>query len=334
MHQVTQKQAIVPVLAVKDLTLTFRTRRTATNVLNQVSFDINPGEILGLVGESGSGKSVAALAIAKLLSPETAVFELGTIHFLGTNVLQMSEKQMTGLRGSKIGFVFQEPMTALNPTMTIGKQLFHVIRRHQKCSRTEAQQKALAALRDVLIPRPELVARQYSFELSGGMRQRVVIALAMSANPVLLIADEPTTALDVTVQAEILHLIQDLARKHNTAVLLITHDLGVVARTCQRVVVLYAGEVVETGSVAEVLTHCKHPYTKALLQALPDIARPGEGLRSIDGELPDLRHRPTSCIFAPRCQFRHDKCSERPLLLAADEDHQVACWLVGGGGFA
>lgn len=327
-----------PVLAVDDLTLTFRGRRTGTNVLNHVSFAIAQGEILGLVGESGSGKSVTALAIAKLLPKETAVFDSGTIRFLGANVLQLSEKQMTGLRGSKIGFVFQEPMTALNPTMTIGKQLFHVIRRHQHCTRAEAQQKALAALAEVLIPRPELVARQYPFELSGGMRQRVVIALAMSANPALLIADEPTTALDVTVQAEILHLIQTLARKHNTAVLLITHDLGVVARTCQRVVVLYAGEVVETGSVKDVLKDPSHPYAKALLQALPDIASPGAGLQSIDGELPDLRHRPAGCIFAPRCAFRHDKCAERPPLLsadggrpAADTQHQAACWLVDGG---
>jgi len=319
-----------PVLAVENLSLSFRNRRTAINVLNQVGFEIQPGEILGLVGESGSGKSVTALAVARLLPPATTVFDTGVIRFLGTNLLEVSEKEMTRLRGAKIGFVFQEPMTALNPTMTIGKQLYYVIRRHSTCSRQEAKQKVLEALEEVLIPRPQLVARQYPFELSGGMRQRVVLALAMSANPALLIADEPTTALDVTVQAEILRLIQDLAHKHQTAVLLITHDLGVVATTCQRVVVLYAGEVVETGPVQEVLFHSSHPYTKALLQALPDIARPGAGLQSIDGELPDLRDRPEGCIFAPRCPVRQPQCDKRPQLVLAGEHHHAACWLVDG----
>ncbi len=319
-----------PILAVEDLTLTFRGRKTATNVLKKISFTIDPGEIVGLVGESGSGKSVTALAVAGLLPAETTVFESGTILFRENDILRMSGKQMDSLRGTQIGFVFQEPMTALNPTMAIGDQLYHVIRKHHRCSRKEATENVLKSLEEVLIPNPKLVARQFPFELSGGMRQRVVIALAMSANPALLIADEPTTALDVTVQAEILLLIEKLAKTYNTAVLFITHDLGVVARICQRVVVLYAGEVMEAGSVRDVLTSPRHPYTQALLRALPDIARPGEELQSIEGELPDLRHRSTGCVFAPRCPIRQPICENRPQLDDVGGNHLVSCWFPDG----
>lgn len=315
-----------PVLQVNHVTLSFRSRHTSTQVLNQVSFSIEAGEIVGLVGESGSGKSVTALAVAQLL-PDSAVVEAGEILFEGRNVLTMSEKQLAALRGKRIGFVFQEPMTALNPTMTVGNQLYHVIRRHNQCTKSEAHGRVQKALEDVLIPRPELVARQYPFELSGGMRQRVVIALAMSANPSLLIADEPTTALDVTVQSEILSLIKRLAQLHGTAVLFITHDLGVVANVCQRMVVLYAGEVVEGGRVEQVLRHPEHPYTKALLRALPDVTHRSVGLQSIEGELPDLRQRPNGCIFAPRCVHKIDQCETRPNLTTLDGEHQVACWV-------
>ncbi|MBX5437810.1 MAG: ABC transporter ATP-binding protein, partial [Alicyclobacillaceae bacterium] len=316
-----------PVLEVDRLSLSFRSGKGRTKVLNEVSFTIDAGEIVGLVGESGSGKSVTALAISKLLPPETTFVESGEIRFEGRNVLNMSERDMAALRGKRIGFVFQEPMTALNPTMTVGDQLYHVIRRHHRCNKEEARRRVLRALEEVRIQHPDLVSRQYPFELSGGMRQRIVIALAMSANPTLLIADEPTTALDVTVQAEILGLIKRLAKSHGTAVLLITHDLGVVAQTCSRMVVMYAGEVVERGRVENVLGHPKHPYTKALLQAVPDIADRSRSLQSIEGELPDLRRRPPGCIFAPRCALRVDRCADRPPLRSFGEHQEAACWV-------
>jgi peptide/nickel transport system ATP-binding protein len=316
-----------PVLQVNGLSLSFKSGKQVTRVLNDVSFSIEAGEIVGLVGESGSGKSVTALAISKLLPPETTVIESGEIWFEGKNVLALSEKDMEALRGKRIGFVFQEPMTALNPTMTVGNQLYHVIRRHHRCSKEEARQRVQKALEEVMIQRPDVVARQYPHELSGGMRQRIVIALAMSANPALLIADEPTTALDVTVQAEILNLIQRLAASHGTAVLLITHDLGVVANTCSRMVVMYAGEVVERGRVDKVLRNPQHPYTKALLRAVPDIASPDEELQAIEGELPDLRQRPAGCIFAPRCSVKVADCAARPTIHPVGQDQEVACWL-------
>jgi peptide/nickel transport system ATP-binding protein len=236
---------------------------------------------------------------------------------------------MAKIRGNSIGFVFQEPMTALNPTMRIGDQLFHVIRRHSKLTKEEARSKVIESLKEVMIGNPEIVADQYPFQLSGGMRQRIVIAMAMSANPSLLIADEPTTALDVTVQAEILSLITNLAKTHNTAVLLISHDLAVIASTCSRVSVLYAGEVVESGTVESVLHNPRHPYTKALIRSLPDIASRGSLLETIPGEFPDLRNRPRGCIYAPRCTVKVQKCETRPELEVVDGIHQVACWESG-----
>lgn len=319
------------ILEVKDLTLSFRSGRGRVKVLNHIHFRIHPGEIVGLVGESGSGKSVTALAIAKLLPPEKTVIESGEIRFEGRDVVVLPERQMAELRGKRIGFVFQEPMTALNPTMTVGDQLYHVIRRHHRVTKGEARERVLRALEEVRIRRPDLVSRQYPFELSGGMRQRVVIALAMSAEPALLIADEPTTALDVTVQADILCLIQQLAESHGTAVLLITHDLGVVAQTCSRMVVMYAGEVVEAGEVRRVLSRPRHPYTQALLRAVPDVAGRGRALVAIEGELPNLHHRPPGCIFAPRCANRVDRCAKAPVLRDCAMDHQAACWVAEEG---
>jgi len=317
------------VLDIKDLSLSFLTSGTPVSILKSVELQIAAGEIVGLVGESGSGKSVTALAISKLLPTQITTFSSGSIYFNGMDILTSSEESVAQLRGKKIGFVFQEPMTALNPTMTIGKQLFHVIRRHSDLSKEQAQAKVRAALEEVLIAKPEIVENQYPFQLSGGMRQRVVIAMAMSANPALLIADEPTTALDVTVQAEILNLIGKLAKVHGTAVLLISHDLGVIANTCSKVTVLYAGEVVETGKVSDVLRTPLHPYTQALVKSLPDIAARGSSLETIAGEFPDLRKRPEGCIYAPRCPKKFDKCSESPVLVKLDNEHSVACWAQG-----
>lgn len=320
------------IVSIKDLSLSFSIASGEVQVLNHISLEINAGEIVGLVGESGSGKSVTALALSKLLPIDVTRFTSGSIEVQGLDVLQSDESEIAKIRGNSIGFVFQEPMTALNPTMKIGNQLFHVIRRHAKVDKERARVRVQEILKEVMISNPEIVAEQYPFQLSGGMRQRVVIAMAMSANPSLLIADEPTTALDVTVQAEILSLITKLARTHNTAVLLISHDLAVIASTCSRVAVLYAGEVVETGAVEVVLQNPAHPYTQALIRSLPDIAARDSQLETIPGEFPDLRTRPAGCIYAPRCSMRVSACEARPTLKSLESIvgiHQVACWESG-----
>ncbi len=314
------------ILDIQNLSLSFHTNGSEVSILKNVKLQITSGEIVGLVGESGSGKSVTALAISKLLPEKITQFTSGSIDFDGNDILKSDESSVAELRGKHIGFVFQEPMTALNPTMTIGNQLFHVIRRHSNLSKSEARARVRKSLEEVLISKPEIVENQYPFQLSGGMRQRVVIAMAMSANPALLIADEPTTALDVTVQAEILNLIERLAKNHGTAVLLISHDLGVIAKTCSRVTVLYAGEVVESGNVVDVLRNPRHPYTQALIRSLPDIAVRERSLETIMGEFPDLRDRPSGCIYAPRCPKRFGKCSQSPFLQNINASHAVACW--------
>lgn len=322
------------ILDMQDLSLSFQTSGSEVSILKNVKLQIGSGEIIGLVGESGSGKSVTALAISKLLPEKITRFTSGSIDFDGNDILKSNESTIAKLRGKRIGFVFQEPMTALNPTMTIGNQLFHVIRRHSKLSKSEARTKVRKSLEEVLISKPEIVENQYPFQLSGGMRQRVVIAMALSANPALLIADEPTTALDVTVQAEILSLIERLAKNHGTAVLLISHDLGVIAKTCSRVTVLYAGEVVENGNVDDVLRSPRHPYTQALIRSLPDIATRERSLETITGEFPDLRNRPSGCIYAPRCPKKFEKCAQSPTLVNINHLHEVACWAersTGGG---
>jgi oligopeptide/dipeptide ABC transporter ATP-binding protein len=320
------------IVDIQDLSLSFQTRGSEVSILKNVKLQIAAGEIVGLVGESGSGKSVTALAISKLLPDKITRFTSGSINFDGKDILTSDEANVAQLRGKRIGFVFQEPMTALNPTMTIGNQLFHVIRRHSNLSKVDARAKVRKSLKEVLISKPEIVESQYPFQLSGGMRQRVVIAMAMSANPALLIADEPTTALDVTVQAEILSLIERLAKDHGTAVLLISHDLGVIAKTCSRVTVLYAGEVVESGNVIDVLKGPRHPYTQALIRSLPDIANRERSLETIIGEFPDLRNRPDGCIYAPRCPKTFEKCSQSPLLLSINQTHAVACWADSSAG--
>ena len=316
-------------LEVKDLSVEFSGLRGTVEALKKVSFSLKKGEILGVVGESGSGKSVTALSILGLLEKNAKVTS-GEILYAGQNLLSLDKKEKQRIRGKQIGMVFQEPMTALHPTMKVGRQLAEVIKRHRGVSKKEAYELAIKAFEEVHIHNPELVATKYPFELSGGMRQRVVIALAMAAPPDLLIADEPTTALDVTIQYEILKLMKELSEKRETSVLLITHDLGVVSELCHRVVVMYAGEVIETGLTQAVLRSPQHPYTQALLHALPDLADPDEPLQAISGEVPDLRFRPTGCAFASRCDLVTSVCREKnPLLEHIEEGHKVACW-VGG----
>lgn len=316
-------------LEIKELTVEFSSLQDKVTAIQNVSLSIDKGEIVGIVGESGSGKSVTALTILGLLEKNASI-PAGSIEYKGRNILSLGMQELQSLRGKEIGMVFQEPMTALHPTMRIGDQLAEVIHRHRKISYKEAYQQAVHSLAEVQINDPELVARKYPFELSGGMRQRVVIALAMSSPPDLLIADEPTTALDVTIQHEILKLMQDLAVKRGTSIMLITHDLGIVAQVCQRVVVMYAGEVVETGTTQDVLHHPIHPYTKALIGALPDLAEPNQPLLAIPGESPDLRNRPPGCVFAPRCSHSLPICLEdHPVLeqaIAGSHTHQVSCW--------
>ena len=313
-------------LRVADLRLSFRTRRGLTPVLHGVSLSIRPAQIVGLVGESGSGKSVTALQVARLLPEDAVVVESGDITVAGTSTLTATQRQMNALRGAQIGFIFQEPMTALSPTMTVGTQLGLAIKRHHGGRRREVRARAIEALAEVRIKNPEAVVDQFPFELSGGMRQRVVIALAMVANPALLIADEPTTALDVTVQSEILTLIRTLAADHATAVLFVSHDLAVVSELCQRVFVLYGGHVVEHGTTRQILDAPAHPYTRALLAALPRVDSDGP-LRPIAGETPDARHAPTGCVFAPRCPQRLPVCSTQPDTVEVHPEHTVACWL-------
>lgn len=317
-------------LEIKELSVEFASMQGHVKALQNVSFAIEKGEIVGIVGESGSGKSVTALTILGLLEKNASITS-GSILYKGRDVRIMKKKEQQALRGKEIGMVFQEPMTALHPTMKIGDQLAEVISRHRNLPSREAYKLGIQSLSEVHIHEPELVARKYPFELSGGMRQRVVIALAMAAPPDLLIADEPTTALDVTIQFEILKLMEELSVNRGTSIMFITHDLGVVSQMCKRVMVMYAGEVVETGETAQVLQNPVHPYTRALIGALPDLADPDQPLHAIPGESPDLRNRPAGCVYASRCAEALPLCrEEHPVLEPVNlknENHHAACWV-------
>ncbi|NRG47159.1 ABC transporter ATP-binding protein [Bacillus sp. CRN 9] len=317
-------------LEVKDLHVNFQTFRGTIEALKNINFSIAEKEVVGIVGESGSGKSITALTILGLLE-KNADIASGEITYRGDNLLALSKKEIQTIRGKKIAMVFQEPMTALHPTMKVGEQLSEVIRRHRNVSRKEAKRLMLVALNDVHIHQPEYVAKQYPFELSGGMRQRIVIALAMAAPPDLLIADEPTTALDVTIQHEILQLMKELNEKKGTSILFITHDLGVVSQICNRTIVMYAGEVIESGETKDVLYTPQHPYTKALIEALPDGKNANVPLKAIQGEVPNLMERPIGCAFATRCSHIMETCKTNPPALAHwQNQHDVACWLERG----
>jgi peptide/nickel transport system ATP-binding protein len=313
-------------LEVRDLRVEFPTRRGTLRALDAVSFAIGPGEVLGVVGESGAGKSITGLAIIGLLEPPGRI-AAGEVRLEGRRIDNLPPDELRKLRGRKIGVIFQDPLTSLNPLYTIGRQLEETILTHLPLSGSEARARALSLLREVGIPAPESRYGNYPHQFSGGMRQRVVIALALAAEPRLLIADEPTTALDVSIQAQIIALLKRLAGERGAAVMLITHDMGVIAETAQRVAVMYAGRIVEVGTVRDVIHSPKHPYTVGLMGSIPKIGLRKGKLVQIDGAMPRLNAIPPGCAFNPRCPRRFERCLvERPDLLPAGAS-RAACWL-------
>jgi peptide/nickel transport system ATP-binding protein len=316
------------VLEIDNLQLVFPVYGGEVKALNQVSLSVNAGEIVGVVGESGSGKSVTAMMAMRLLPPDGFTITGGALRMLGTDVVHASEEQMRTLRGARVAMIFQEPMNALNPTRKIGRQMCEVICLHQKLSKAQAWQKAIGLLDDMQIADAEQVMSRYPFELSGGMRQRVLIAMAFSCEPELIIADEPTTALDVTVQRQVLRLLQRKARASGTAVLFITHDMAVVSQLCDRVYVMYAGHVIESGNTADVIETPSHPYSVGLLQAAPENGEPRSLLKAIPGTVPNLAKLPQGCAFRGRCHHADEHCLITPALspLAPFPQQSVACW--------
>ena len=313
-------------LEVSNLTTVFDTPRGPVAAVDDVSFAINAGETLGLVGESGSGKSVTALSIMRLVQPPGRIAG-GRIVFNGHDLLALDEKAMRRLRGAGIALIFQEPMTALNPVFRVGDQIAEALLVHGRATRREAKARAIELLRAVRIPDPESRVNDYPHQLSGGMRQRVLIAISLACQPSLVIADEPTTALDVTIQAQILDLLREMKSAFNLSLLLITHDLGVIAETADRVAVMYAGRIVETGPVRAIFRHPAHPYTRGLLASIPGGA-PGARLRAIEGTVPLLGALPTGCAFHPRCPDCFDPCTiEPPGDYAAGPDQTAKCYL-------
>ena len=319
-----------PLLAVEDLRTYFFTTEGTTRAVDGVSFYVDPGETLGIVGESGCGKSVTALSIMRLLPQRLGRTVGGSIRFEDESLLDLDEPSMRKIRGNRIAMIFQEPMTSLNPVLTIGDQIAEAVMIHEGKGRREGLERAVEMLRLVRIPDAERRVHDYAHQFSGGMRQRVMIAMALSCNPQLLIADEPTTALDVTIQAQILRLMLDLKGRFGAAVMLITHDLGVVAETCQRVIVMYAGRKVEEADVLTLFDRPLHPYTRGLMASIPRRRVPGtEGgrLSEIPGIVPSLRDPIPGCAFAPRCAFATARCSvEAPALEEHGPGHLVACW--------
>jgi peptide/nickel transport system ATP-binding protein len=310
---------------VRDLRVSFATRQGALRAVDGLSFDVGRKEIVGIVGESGSGKSVAMYSMLGLVREKNVTIS-GSVAFEGREILGLSDKELQPIRGGSIGMIFQDPMTALTPVYTVGWQLAEQIRQHQQLSKAHARERAIDLLGQVGIPDPKSRVDRYPHELSGGMRQRVVIAMALSCNPRLLIADEPTTALDVTTQAQILDLMLTLQDSYDSSIIIITHDMGVVAELAHRVVVMYAGRPVEIAPELDLVRRPRHPYTWGLLDAVPRISVARERLRTIRGNAVSPLNLPPGCAFAPRCDYAMDVCRERPDLLG-DEIHQAACWL-------
>jgi len=315
-----------PLLQVRDLVVEFPTRRGTLTAVDRVSFDIAEGEVLGVVGESGAGKSMTGAAVIGLLEPPGRIAG-GEILLEGERIDNLPYEKLRRIRGKRIGAIFQDPLTSLNPLYSVGRQLVETIQTHTDLSPTRARARAVELLAEVGIPAPERRVDQYPHHFSGGMRQRVVIALALCANPRLIIADEPTTALDVSIQAQIIALLKRLCREHGTAVMLVTHDMGVIAETADRVAVMYAGRIAEIGPVREVIKSAKHPYTHGLMGSIPTIVHDAERLAQIPGSMPRLTDIPPGCAFNPRCLHAFDRCRrDRPELIPI-ENGNVSCWL-------
>ncbi len=311
-------------LSVRDLTVKFGMRNEAVTALRRISFDLGKGERLGIVGESGAGKSITGFSLMNLLS-RPGFIDSGKILFDGEDVAQMREEQMRKIRGNRMAMIFQDPMVTLNPVLTIGQQMIETLLAHRKLKYDEARQIAALKLREVYIPSPEERLEQYPHELSGGMRQRVIIAIALLLDPDLIIADEPTTALDVTIQADIMELLLQLCETNKVGLILITHDLGVVCQMTERVLVMYAGRIIESGRTREVINDPQHPYTQGLISALPQQTLPGQRLKQIPGNMPTLTGIPTGCPFNPRCAFAVDHCRTTLPEIVRYGNAEVAC---------
>jgi oligopeptide/dipeptide ABC transporter ATP-binding protein len=319
-----------PILLIKNLRVYFNLKEGIVKAVDGVSYQLNRGETLGLVGESGCGKSVSGLSIMQLIERPPAEILSGEIYFEGKNLLALTEKEIRGVRGRFISMIFQEPMTSLNPVLSIGFQIAEVLTLHQNMTHKEAVEKTVDLLRLVGIPSPEKRITEYPHQLSGGMRQRAMIAMALACNPKVIIADEPTTALDVTIQAQILDLMMSLQKDLGTAILLITHDLGVIAETANRVAVMYAGKIVEEADVITIFKNPLHPYTKGLLRSVPRIDKTGQRnrLEEIPGVVPDLSRLPIGCNFFERCPVSMESCQlEEPDLRPIQDNHLIRCWL-------
>ncbi|MDT8716928.1 ABC transporter ATP-binding protein [Clostridium sp. 19966] len=320
------------VISVENLKTYFYADGDMSKAVDDVSFSVKRGEIVSIVGESGCGKSVTSLSIMKLISEPGRIVD-GRIIFNGKDILKMNVKDIQNLRGKDIAMIFQEPMTSLNPVFTIGKQMIETILEHSLLSKKEAYEKAVNLIKKVGLPRAEEIMDSYPHQLSGGMLQRIMIAIALSCEPKLLIADEPTTALDVTIQAQILDILRQIKSEEGMSILFITHDLGVVAEMADYVIVMYAGKIIEEAPVVELFQNPKHPYTKGLLKSKPIIGKRKERLYSIKGQVPDLSELTDSCYFSDRCESCMEVCRRKqPVYTSVSENHKVACWLYGQGG--
>ncbi|WP_028302042.1 ABC transporter ATP-binding protein [Oceanospirillum beijerinckii] len=314
-------------LEVKSLEVSFGLRSGAVKALRNISFTLERGERLGLVGESGAGKSVLGFSILNLISKPGRISG-GEIWFDGKNLADLSAKELRDVRGNRISMIFQDPMMTLNPVLTIGQQMIECLKAHRKISNDAARTIAIQKLKQVYIPSPETRIDQYPHELSGGMRQRIVIAIGLLMDPDIIIADEPTTALDVTIQAEIMELMVELCDRNNVALILITHDLGVVSQVTQKAIVMYAGRIIEQGPTKEIINDAQHPYTQGLMNALPQMAIPGQRLNQIRGAMPPLQNIPTGCAFNPRCDYVMDECTKQLPGYTVSGNCQVACHMV------
>jgi oligopeptide/dipeptide ABC transporter ATP-binding protein len=316
----------MPLLEVENLTVAIKVGGIHGQALDGVSFNVNAGEVLGIAGESGSGKSLTALAIQRLL-PSACRMTSGSIRFEGTDLSSLSEAQMRGIRGAKLAQIFQDPLTSLNPVFTIGSQIGEMLRIHTDLDAAKIKSRVVEALKQVEVPYPELRMHQYPHELSGGMRQRVMIAMALICRPLLLIADEPTTALDVTIQSQILRLLSNLQQQHRMATIFISHDLGVISQVADRLVVMYAGKIVEQGAVSDVLANPSHPYTRALLLSIPAFNFEAERLPVIRGSVPPITQLPSGCHFRSRCELELDACAAMPrdFSVTVAPEHSSAC---------